>query len=86
MTLRHRLIFLLEDFTDFLALPIFLPTMLVGALLPVLVAELSSADSIPAVLVLLAVVWRQWFQMEALRDRLQTLEDKLEEHATTNER
>jgi hypothetical protein len=29
--------------------------------------------------VLVVVLWRQWFQMEALRDQLRTLEDESDE-------
>jgi len=73
MALLHALRYRLEDFTDlFPPLPVFLPTMLVGVLVPLLVADVSPADSAPAVLLLLAVVWRQWFRADALRDRLET--------------
>jgi hypothetical protein len=63
-------------------IPVLLPSVLAGALLPMLAFDLPPTESIPAVLVLavlVAVVWRQWFQMEALRDQLRTLEDESDE-------
>jgi membrane protein implicated in regulation of membrane protease activity len=60
---------------------VLLPSVLAGALLPVLAFDLPPTESIPAVsvlTVLIAVVWRQWFQMEALRGQLRTREDELD--------
>ena len=69
-------------FTPRWFLLVLLPSALAGALLPVLVSDFPPAESLPAVLVLVvlvAVIWRQWFQMEALRHRLHAIEEQLKE-------
>jgi len=79
--LHRRLQFLFDDLTDYLPVSFALPCILVGGIVPFIVADLPPTESIPAVLVLaglLVIIWRQWFQMEALRDELRDAEDELD--------
>lgn len=63
-------------------LAVFLPSVLAGALAPYLIDNLPPGESIPAVVVLAALVvalWWQWWRAEGFGERISKLEDEVEE-------
>jgi uncharacterized membrane protein YfcA len=63
-------------------IPVTLPALLAGVLGFFLVSDLPQAEGVPAALVLVsmvAIAWWNWWNAEALRDRVNKLEDEVDE-------